>query len=109
MAFHTALALKEGIDAADVQAIRDGRLPKDAKLASLSTLARTMIEKRGQVGVVCGRFNAKNSFGGYVGWRAFVQVQEHKKDSFGTILIEGYNGGEFTRAWAKHCLGAKFL
>jgi AhpD family alkylhydroperoxidase len=47
VAFHTALALKEGIDPADVQAIREGRLPKDGKLAALSALARTMIEKRG--------------------------------------------------------------
>ncbi len=47
VAFHTALALKEGIDPADVDAIRDGRLPKDAKLAALSALAKTLIEKRG--------------------------------------------------------------
>jgi alkylhydroperoxidase family enzyme len=50
VAFHTALALKEGIDPADVQAIREGRLPKDSKLAALSGLAKTMIEKRGRLG-----------------------------------------------------------
>jgi alkylhydroperoxidase family enzyme len=49
VAFHTALALKQGIDPADVQAIREGRLPKDAKLAALSALAKTMIEKRGRL------------------------------------------------------------
>jgi alkylhydroperoxidase family enzyme len=49
VAFHTALALKEGIDPADVQAIRDGGLPKDSKLAALSALAKTMIEKRGRL------------------------------------------------------------
>jgi alkylhydroperoxidase family enzyme len=49
VAFHTALALKEGLDPADVQAIRDGRLPKDTKLAALSGLAKTMIEKRGRL------------------------------------------------------------
>ena len=49
VAFHTALALKQGIDPADVQSIREGRLPKDGKLAALSTLARTMIEKRGRL------------------------------------------------------------
>ena len=49
VAFHTALALKEGIDPADVQAIREGRLPKDSKLAALSGLAKTMIEKRGRL------------------------------------------------------------
>jgi AhpD family alkylhydroperoxidase len=49
VAFHTALALKEGIAPADVQAIREGRLPKDGKLAALSGLAKTMIEKRGRL------------------------------------------------------------
>ena len=49
VAFHTTLALKEGIDPADVQAIRDGRLPKDSKFAALSRLAKTMIEKRGRL------------------------------------------------------------
>jgi alkylhydroperoxidase family enzyme len=48
-AFHTALALKEGLDPADVQAVREGRLPKDSKLAALSALAKTMIEKRGRL------------------------------------------------------------
>jgi AhpD family alkylhydroperoxidase len=49
VAFHTALALKEGVDSADVQAVRERRLPKDAKLAALSALAKTMIEKRGRL------------------------------------------------------------
>jgi len=49
VAFHTALALKEGVDPKDVQAIRERRLPKDAKLAALSALAKTMIEKRGRL------------------------------------------------------------
>ncbi|HUN51009.1 MAG TPA: hypothetical protein VMU42_07825 [Candidatus Sulfotelmatobacter sp.] len=49
VAFHTALALKEGIDPADVQAIRAGRLPKDGKFAALSGLAKAMIEKRGHL------------------------------------------------------------
>src|SRR5258708_1326466 len=49
VAFHTALALKEGIDPADVQAIREGGPPRDSQLAALSALARTMIEKRGHL------------------------------------------------------------
>jgi alkylhydroperoxidase family enzyme len=49
VAFHTTLALKEGIDPVDVQAIREGRLPKDSKFAALSALAKTMIEKRGRL------------------------------------------------------------
>jgi AhpD family alkylhydroperoxidase len=47
VAFHTALALKEGLDPADVQAIRERRLPKDQRYAALSRLAKTLIEKRG--------------------------------------------------------------
>jgi alkylhydroperoxidase family enzyme len=49
VAFHTTLALKEGIDPGDVQAIREGRLPKDNKFAALSALAKTLIEKRGRL------------------------------------------------------------
>jgi alkylhydroperoxidase family enzyme len=49
VAFHTALALQQGIDPADVQAIREGRLPKDSKLAALSALAKALIEKRGHL------------------------------------------------------------
>jgi AhpD family alkylhydroperoxidase len=49
VAFHTALALKEGLDPADVDAIRAGRAPKDSKHNALSTLARTLIEKRGRI------------------------------------------------------------
>jgi AhpD family alkylhydroperoxidase len=49
VAFHTALALKEGLDPADVDAIRTGRSPKDSKHNALSTLARTLVEKRWQI------------------------------------------------------------
>jgi alkylhydroperoxidase family enzyme len=49
VAFHTALAPREGIDPADVQAIREDRLPKDGKFAALSGLAKTMIEERGRL------------------------------------------------------------
>ena len=45
VAFHTALALKEGVDPADVTAIRERHTPRDPKNAALSTLARTLIEK----------------------------------------------------------------
>jgi alkylhydroperoxidase family enzyme len=49
VAFHTALALHEGVAPADVDAIRQGDLPRDAKLAALSSLARALIEQRGRV------------------------------------------------------------
>src|ERR1700689_101453 len=46
VAFHTALALKEGLDPADVDAIREGRAPGDGLHAALSTLANTLIKWR---------------------------------------------------------------
>ena len=49
VAFHSALALRQGIDQADVDAIRAGGVPRDPKLAALSALARTLIEKRGRI------------------------------------------------------------
>jgi AhpD family alkylhydroperoxidase len=49
VAFHSGLALKEGLDPADVQAIRERRVPKDAASAALSTFARVLIEKRGRI------------------------------------------------------------
>ena len=49
VAFHSFLAVKEGVEAADVDAIRERRIPQGAKNAALSTLARTLIEKRGQL------------------------------------------------------------
>ncbi|RUL72172.1 carboxymuconolactone decarboxylase family protein [Dyella choica] len=50
VAFHSFLAMKEGVDVADVDAIRERRLPREAKNAALSTLARTLIERRGHLG-----------------------------------------------------------
>jgi len=49
VAFHTALALKQGVHRADIDALRHGALPADPALAALSALARTLIEKRGHL------------------------------------------------------------
>jgi AhpD family alkylhydroperoxidase len=49
VALHTALALQQGVDQAAVDAIRAGRAPKDRQLGALSTLASTLIEKRGRI------------------------------------------------------------
>jgi AhpD family alkylhydroperoxidase len=49
VAFHTALALKSGVEPADVQAIRDREAPRSPKSSALSTLARALIEKRGRL------------------------------------------------------------
>src|SRR6516164_441865 len=49
VALHTALGLQAGLDPSDVEAMRAGRSPSDKKLGALSTLARTLIEKRGRL------------------------------------------------------------
>ena len=49
VALHTALALKEGVSSEETTAIRDRRMPGNPRFAALSTLARTLIEKRGHL------------------------------------------------------------
>jgi alkylhydroperoxidase family enzyme len=49
VAFHSTLALKEGVAATDVEAIRSGGLPADPSLSALSEMAKALIEKRGNV------------------------------------------------------------
>lgn len=49
VAFHSAMALKEGVDPEDVRAIREKRLPTDVTLAALSSFTRALIEVRGHV------------------------------------------------------------
>jgi alkylhydroperoxidase family enzyme len=47
VALHTAMALKQGISPEEIDAIRERRIPRDKRLAALSSMARTLIEKRG--------------------------------------------------------------
>src|SRR5271156_4616921 len=49
VALHTALGLQAGLDPVDIEAMRAGRSPSDKKLGALSTVARTLIEKRGRL------------------------------------------------------------
>jgi len=49
VAFHTTLGLRQGLDPADVQAIREGKLPKQKRYAALSAVAKKLIESRGQL------------------------------------------------------------
>jgi AhpD family alkylhydroperoxidase len=49
VAFHTMLALQQGVTPDDVAAIRDGGTPTGARLGALSRLARRLIETRGHV------------------------------------------------------------
>jgi alkylhydroperoxidase family enzyme len=50
VAFHSTLALGEGVDEGDVERIRRGELPSEPRLAALSALTRSLIEQRGHVG-----------------------------------------------------------
>lgn len=49
VAFHTALALQQGVSPEETGAIRERRVPRDNRFAALSTLARTLVEKRGHL------------------------------------------------------------
>jgi len=49
VAFHTALALKQGVSSEETDAIRARLVPRDRRFAALSTLAKTLIEKRGHL------------------------------------------------------------
>jgi AhpD family alkylhydroperoxidase len=49
VAFHTALALKQGVSSEEIDAIRARRALQDRRFAALSTLAKTLIEKRGHL------------------------------------------------------------
>jgi AhpD family alkylhydroperoxidase len=47
VAFHTALALQQGVNSEETEAIRARLVPRDNRFAALFTLAKTLIEKRG--------------------------------------------------------------
>jgi AhpD family alkylhydroperoxidase len=47
VAFHTGLALKQGVSSEELDVIREHRIPKDKRFAALFSLAKTLIEKRG--------------------------------------------------------------
>lgn len=49
VAFHTGLALQNGLTPADVDAVRSGQLLGEPRLAALSRLARGLIETRGRI------------------------------------------------------------
>src|ERR1041384_4011114 len=49
VAFHSTLALKEGVDPGDVRAIRERKLPSNPRYAAVSALARALNEKRGHL------------------------------------------------------------
>jgi alkylhydroperoxidase family enzyme len=49
VSFHTALALKQGVSSEETDAIRAQLVPRDSRFAALSTLAKTLIEKRGHL------------------------------------------------------------
>jgi AhpD family alkylhydroperoxidase len=49
VAFHTALALREGVPKEAVEALRAGRSPHEAKLNALSEFSRALVRRRGRV------------------------------------------------------------
>jgi AhpD family alkylhydroperoxidase len=49
VAFHTAMALKEGVDRHAIDALRRGTAPTEERLAALSSFARAMVRNRGAI------------------------------------------------------------
>ncbi len=49
VAFHSVLAVRQGIDPHDIEAIRSGGAPREPRLAALSKLTRSLIESRGHL------------------------------------------------------------
>jgi uncharacterized peroxidase-related enzyme len=49
VAFHTAMAKQEGVGERDIEALRRGAAPADARLGALSEFARAMVRQRGAV------------------------------------------------------------
>ena len=49
VAFHTTLALQQGVGSEETDAIRERLAPADKRFAALSTLAKMLIEKRGHL------------------------------------------------------------
>ena len=49
VAFHTALALQQGVGSEETDAIRQRRVPANKRFAALSSLANVLIEKRGHL------------------------------------------------------------
>src|SRR3984885_14856338 len=49
VAFHTGLALKQGVSSEETDAIRARLVPRDRRFGALSTLSKTLIEKRGHL------------------------------------------------------------
>jgi AhpD family alkylhydroperoxidase len=47
VAFHTAMALEDGLPSEVVDALREGRPPADRRLAALSEFSRALIRRRG--------------------------------------------------------------
>jgi len=81
VAFHTALALQQGVSSEETGAIREGRVPTNKRLAALSTLAKALIEKtwtpertRSRFVPRC-RFHEGTSPGGY---RHSGSLDDHK-------------------------------
>lgn len=50
VAFHSTMALKEGVSREAVEGIRQGKLPADPRLATLAKTTRLLIETRGHLG-----------------------------------------------------------
>ena len=62
-----------------LRAAMEGRL-KDADSAKYRKVQATSSGQAGSLKVLCGQVNAKNSYGGYVGFRTFFATYDGQED-----------------------------
>jgi AhpD family alkylhydroperoxidase len=77
VAFHTAMALKEGVSRESVDRLRTGQAPVEGKAAALADFARLMVQKRGHVGDV--------------GLKTFLDAGYTKKQALDVVLGMGFS------------------
>lgn len=76
-------------------------IKKNAKdPSSVEFRGETIINESEDGAVACAQYNAKNSFGAYVGYKSFVAVESTQK----VYYENGENPREFAKYWNKHCV-----
>ena len=85
-----AKSMQEAVDTGDAYRAVKARV-KDPESVKFDTVVYR------DTRFVCGHFNAKNSFGAYVGRTAFIYSANNR-----SLSVHGESGG-FVEDWNKHC------
>lgn len=74
---------------------------KDPESARLRDVVRVVSPKTGKTSIICGWVNAKNSFGGYVGFRPFYVLGDMFQVRDADSADNSYTNSLFTIMWAQ--------